>query len=261
MNSSILTAMEPLPIRVMGQWQPHLPEDLYIPPAAFEILLEHFEGPLDFLIYLIKKNGFDLLQLDIAPIAQQYLNYIENMQTFDIELSADYLVMAALLADLKSRLLLPQPKTPVFEDHPKKQLMDRLENYLRIKQGAEQLNQQTIFERDTFATHVGLSRSVNTPTGLHAEQLQQALWCLLQRPETPTHQIFAEPVLLEERIDSIQQQLQGGATLGFFQLIAPAQGRLGIAVTFMAILELSRQQKITILADGIEQTLLVQGVA
>jgi segregation and condensation protein A len=92
-------------IRVLDEWQEEIPEDLYIPPAAFEILLEHFEGPLDFLIYLIQKNGFDLLQLDIAPIATQYLSYMDGMKSLNIELTADYMVMAALLADLKSRLL------------------------------------------------------------------------------------------------------------------------------------------------------------
>lgn len=97
-------------IRVLDEWQETIPEDLYIPPAAFEILLEHFEGPLDFLIYLIQKNGFDLLQVDIAPIASQYLAYMDAMKSLNIELTADYMVMAALLADLKSRLLLPKPK-------------------------------------------------------------------------------------------------------------------------------------------------------
>ena len=101
MNQSVHNAMEDLPqIRVMDEWHDSIPEDLYIPPAAFEILLEHFEGPLDFLIYLLQKNGFDLLQLDIAPIAAQYLSYMDAMKSLNIELTADYMVMAALLADL-----------------------------------------------------------------------------------------------------------------------------------------------------------------
>ena len=126
-------------IRVLDEWQEAIPEDLYIPPAAFEILLEHFEGPLDFLIYLIQKSGFDLLQLDIAPIATQYLSYMNNMKSLNIELTADYMVMAALLADLKSRLLLPKPKTINIEKDPKQDLIDRLETYLRIKKAAERL--------------------------------------------------------------------------------------------------------------------------
>ena len=120
MNQSVHNAMEDLPqIRVMDEWHDSIPEDLYIPPAAFEILLEHFEGPLDFLIYLIQKNGFDLLQLDIAPIAAQYLSYMDAMKSLNIELTADYMVMAALLADLKSRLLLPKaPNTIQIEKDP-----------------------------------------------------------------------------------------------------------------------------------------------
>src|SRR5690606_36585521 len=125
--------------------------------AAFEILLEHFEGPLDFLIYLIQKNGFDLLQVDIATIAAQYLSYMDAMKSLNIELTADYMVMAALLADLKSRLLLPKPKSlATLEQDPKQELIDRLENYLRIKQAAERLGQMPILERDTFTTNVSL---------------------------------------------------------------------------------------------------------
>ena len=253
--------MEPLSIRVMGEWQQQIPEDLYIPPAAFEILLEHFEGPLDFLIYLIQKNGFDLLQLDIAPIAQQYLTYIEHMKSLNIELTADYLVMAALLADLKSRLLLPQPKSLAIEDNPKQQLVDRLENYLRIKQAAERLNQFNIFERDQFAAHVALNQAATAPTGYAAQQLHDAMLCIFMRPEPVVHHIAAEPVLLEDRIAAIEAQLADGELFGFNQLIEPSQGRLGMAVTFMAILELTRQQKVQIVHDGLEQTLTIQGVA
>ncbi|MEX5444862.1 segregation/condensation protein A, partial [Acinetobacter schindleri] len=122
-------------------------------------LLEHFEGPLDFLIYLIQKNGFDLLQVDIAPIASQYLAYMDAMKSLNIELTADYMVMAALLADLKSRLLLPKPKAiSELEKDPKQELIDRLENYLRIKQAAERLGQMPVLERDTFNTHVSLGQ-------------------------------------------------------------------------------------------------------
>jgi len=155
MNQTVHEPMEPSAhIRVLDEWQDALPEDLYIPPAAFEILLEHFEGPLDFLIYLIQKNGFDLLQLDIAPIAAQYLSYMHAMKSLNIELTADYMVMAALLADLKSRLLLPKPKNiSAAEADPKQDLIERLENYLRIKQAAERLGQMSVLERDTFAAN------------------------------------------------------------------------------------------------------------
>ena len=248
-------------IRVLDEWQDVVPEDLYIPPSAFEILLEHFEGPLDFLIYLIQKNGFDLLQLDIAPIASQYLAYMHAMKSLNIELTADYMVMAALLADLKSRLLLPKPKTIVLEKDPKQALIDRLETYLRVKNAAEQLNTFQILERDTFPVRVQLGTSpISVPEGYDANALQQAMYCIFQRPEPVIHQIQQEPVLLEERMAFIQHRIASGDVLSFQQLLSPQQGKMGMVVTFMAILELTRQQQITIVSTGIEMPLSIQGV-
>lgn len=246
-------------IRVLDEWQDTIPEDLYIPPAAFEILLEHFEGPLDFLIYLIQKNGFDLLQLDIAPIAAQYLSYMDAMKSLNIELTADYMVMAALLADLKSRLLLPKPKSATIEDDPKQELIDRLENYLRIKQAAERLGQMTILERDTFETNVMLGHVSFSNDGYDASLLRDAILCVFNRPEPVVHQILQEPVLLEERIAYIESKLESGEVLEFEALLKPSQGRMGMVVTFMAILELTRQQKVNIIATGVEAPLAIQG--
>lgn len=261
MTQAIHNSMEQLPhIRVLDEWQADLPEDLYIPPAAFEILLEHFEGPLDFLIYLIQKNGFDLLQLDIAPIASQYLAYIDNMKSLNIELTADYLVMAALLADLKSRLLLPKPKAVTLEKDPKQALIDRLETYLRIKQAAERLGQMPIFDRDTFATNVGIGQTSTVYQGYEADMLREAMFCIFNRPKPVTHQIKQEPVLLEERIAYIEHMVQSGEVLSFHDLLRPSQGQMGLVVTFMAILELTRQQKVQIVASGIEAPLAIQGI-
>ena len=260
MNEALHNSMEQLPsVRVMDEWQADLPEDLYIPPAAFEILLEHFEGPLDFLIYLIQKNGFDLLQLDISPIATQYLSYIDSMKSLNIELTADYMVMAALLADLKSRLLLPKPKSVQLEKDPKQELIDRLETYLRIKQAAERLGQMPIFDRDTFATNVGIGQTSTVYQGYEADMLRDAMFCIFNRPEPVTHQIVQEPVLLEERIAYIEHMVQSGDVLNFQDLLRPSQGRMGMVVTFMAILELTRQQKVQIVANGIESPLAIQG--
>ncbi len=261
MNQTVHEPMElSAHIRVLDEWQDTIPEDLYIPPAAFEILLEHFEGPLDFLIYLIQKNGFDLLQLDIAPIAAQYLSYMDAMKSLNIELTADYMVMAALLADLKSRLLLPKPKhlaTP--ENDPKQELIDRLENYLRIKQAAERLGQMTILERDTFETNVTLGHVSFSNDGYEASLLRDAILCVFNRPEPVVHQVLQEPVLLEERLAYIESKLQNGAVLEFEALLKASQGRMGMVVTFMAILELTRQQKVNIIATGIEAPLAIQG--
>ena len=248
-------------IRVLDEWQETIPEDLYIPPAAFEILLEHFEGPLDFLIYLIQKNGFDLLQLDIAPIAAQYLSYMDAMKSLNIELTADYMVMAALLADLKSRLLLPKaPNTIQIEKDPKQELIDRLETYLRIKQAAERLGQMPILERDTFSTNVSLGQTLDNNDGYDVQQLRDALFCVFNRPEPITHQIAQEPVLLEERMAFIESKVASGEVLVFESLLRPIQGRMGMVVTFMAILELTRQQRIQIVSSGVEAPLSIQGV-
>ena len=262
MNQPIHNPMEQAsPIRVMDEWQESIPEDLYIPPAAFEILLEHFEGPLDFLIYLIQKSGFDLLQLDIAPIAAQYLSYMDAMKSLNIELTADYMVMAALLADLKSRLLLPKTSTSiVIEKDPKQQLIDRLETYLRVKQAAERLGQIPVLERDTFPTNVSLGQITQNNQGYDIGLLRDALFCVFNRPEPVIHQIQQEPVLLEERIAFIESRLQSGEILHFEALLKPSQGRMGMVVTFMAILELTRQQKVNIIATGIEAPLAIQGV-
>lgn len=262
MNQSVHNAMEDLPqIRVMDEWHDSIPEDLYIPPAAFEILLEHFEGPLDFLIYLIQKNGFDLLQLDIAPIAAQYLSYMDAMKSLNIELTADYMVMAALLADLKSRLLLPKaPNTIQIEKDPKQELIDRLETYLRIKQAAERLGQMPILERDTFSTNVSLGQTLDNNDGHNVQQLRDALFCVFNRPEPITHQIAQEPVLLEERMAFIESKVASGEVLVFESLLRPIQGRMGMVVTFMAILELTRQQRMQIVSSGVEAPLSIQGV-
>lgn len=243
--------------RVNDEWFSELPEDLYIPPEAFAIMLERFEGPLDFLLYLVKKNGLDLVKLDIAPIATQYLSYIQLMKNLDIELAGDYLVMAALLADLKSRLLLPAPKSLNVEDDPRKNLLARLEEYARIKSGAAALNDQLVEGRDVFAVTVGVSQVVPVDAIIDREQfnaelLQLALRSLLTRPAPHEHRIIAEEIPLEDRILAVRHAVAGGRSIRFDRLLAPAQGRMGIVVTFMAILELLRQHEIEIVADGVE---------
>ncbi|MDQ9020823.1 ScpA family protein [Acinetobacter sichuanensis] len=260
MTQIVHNSMESLPpIRILDEWQDSIPEDLYIPPAAFEILLDHFEGPLDFLIYLIQKNGFDLLQLDIAPIATQYLAYMDSMKSLNIELTADYMVMAALLADLKSRLLLPKPKAINLEQDPKQALIDRLETYLRIKQAAERLGQMPILERDIFPAQVSIGQTASVYEDYEAEMLRDALYCIFNRPEPIIHKIEHEPVLLEERIAYIEQMAKSGQVLNFESLLKSNQGRMGRVVTFMAILELTRQQKILIISSGHDAPLAIQG--
>ena len=249
-------------IRVLDQHYQDIPEDLYIPPEAFAVLLMQFEGPLDFLLYLVQKNGFDLKNIDIAPIAKQYLDYMETMKSFDIELTADYMVMAALLADLKSRLLLPKVSTPfVIEDDPRKQLIDRLEHYLRVKQAAERLGQLSILERDVFEAKVSLGECGIVYEGYDATNLHDAMMCIFHRPQPHIHAVMHEAVQLDERIAFICKKLGSGDVLSFTDLLRPDQGRIGIVVTFMAILELVKQQQVHIVHDGSENLLRIQGKA
>ena len=183
------------------------------------------------------------------------------MKSLNIELTADYMVMAALLADLKSRLLLPKATSSmVIEKDPKQQLIDRLETYLRVKQAAERLGQLPILERDTFPAHISLGQVAQNNEGYDVSLLRDALFCVFNRPEPIIHQIQQEPVLLEERIAFIEYKLRSGEVLHFDALLKPSQGRMGMVVTFMAILELTRQQKVNIIATGIEAPLAIQGV-
>ncbi len=250
--------------RVNNEWFSELPDDLYIPPEAFAIMLERFEGPLDFLLYLVRKNGLDLVKLDIAPIASQYLAYIKLMHQLDIELAGDYLVMAALLADLKSRLLLPIPKSLTVEEDPRQSLLARLEEYARIKQGAALLNDQLIEGRDVFAVTVGVSNILPNDakiefTRFNANILQLAMRAMLSRPPIIEHRISAEEVPLEDRMMAVRQALQSGKSIRFDHLLVRAQGRMGIVVTFMAILELLRQQEIEIVDDGLNENQATAG--
>lgn len=257
MTTAAPSGVQSLSIRVHDEHYTELPDDLYIPPAAFAILLTQFEGPLDFLLYLVKKNGLNLRDLDIAPIAEQYLGYMQQMKSIDVELTADYLLMAALLADLKSRLLLPQPPQPEHETDPRRQLMRRLEDYLQIKQAAQQLDQLDVLEREVFTAQVGLGDPVIRPHGYAADLLQQAMLAVFARPVVQAHEVTADDIPLHVRLQAIQQLLAMGQTLTFEQLLEPAQGTLGRVVTFMALLELIRQQQVIIVHDGQHQPLAV----
>jgi segregation and condensation protein A len=250
-------------IRVDDEWFNELPDDLYIPPEAFAILLERFEGPLDFLLYLVKKNGLDLRTLDIAPIASQYLSYIALMHTLDVELAADYLVMAALLADLKSRLLLPRPtRGTAIEDDPRRSLLARLEAYAGIKTGAVALGQHAVLERDVYRAQTSLPEpAVRVVVEHHdAQQLAQAMQALLGRPPAVVHAVRHEAVQLDERLTAVLQAVQHGQWVRFDQLLLPAQGRIGIVVTLMAVLELLRQGHIRLTGDGVSAPLSIEGV-
>ena len=242
--------------RVEQTWLDDFPNDLYVPPEAFAILLERFEGPLDFLLYLVKKNGFDLRQIDVAPIAAQYMAYINLMQQLDVELAGDYLVMAALLADIKSRLLLPRPRQVELEDDPRQNLLERLARYAEIKAAAQRLQQSEILGRDC---HLAMAEPpIHQHTSHHAEHevfaaqlLRDAMLALLGRPQPSQHAVAAEPVDLAERIDRVQRAVHAGQPVLFTTLLSARQGRIGVVVTLIAVLELLRQRYIQVVDDGL----------
>lgn len=234
-----------------------LPEDLYIPPAALRVFLEAFEGPLDLLLYLIRRQNLDILAINVAAITHQYIEYVELMKAMEIELAGEYLLMAAMLAEIKSRTLLPrQPKEEGDdEEDPRAELIRRLQEYERLKEAAESLDTLPRMGRDWFSVQAGLppleSRVVHPEVEL--DELLGALAGLLKRAElTQKHHISREVLSTRERMLAIMEQLQrapGGYT-PFEALFALEEGRAGVVVTFMAILELAKEAMIEIVQNA-----------
>ena len=235
---------------VEGKPYQELPEDLYIPPDALEVFLETFEGPLDLLLYLIRRQNLDILNIPIAKITQQYIGYIEVMSNLKLELAAEYLVMAALLAEIKSRMLLPrQTEEDDNEEDPRVFLMRKLQEYEAIKKVAEDLDELPRTERDVFATAVDYS-AIEVVQKLPDVQLKEMLLAfqdVLKRVEQLSHhQITREPLSVRERMSTILENLKKSNSLVFSQLFTKKEGRHGVVVSFLAILELSKEGLIEI---------------
>ncbi len=222
-----------------------LPQDLYIPPDAMEVLLDTFEGPLDLLLYLIRKQNVDILNIPIAQISKQYVEYIRLMKALNIELAADYLVMAALLAEIKSRLLLPRPSEIEVEDSdPRATLIRRLQAYEIIKTVAQEIDLLPRLERDIFFPDVEMA-NLTLPENLPEvtlNELLRALQDVLKRSaQTAHHQIIKEPLSVRERMSAVLLRLCDTKEILFTQLFTVKEGRHGVVVTFLAILELSKE--------------------
>jgi len=230
---------------VQGQPYPVLPDDLYIPADAMEVFLDAFEGPLDLLLYLIRKQNLDILNIPIAQITHQYIGYIEMMGQLRLELAAEYLVMAALLAEIKSRMLLPRPpESEEEEEDPRAFLIRKLQEYEAIKQVAEQIDALPRNERDTFETVVDVS-TITVLQPLPDVQLKEILLAfqdVLKRVEQLTHhQITKEPLSVRERMAAILEKLNRSDSLAFAALFTRSEGKNGVVVSFLAILELSKE--------------------
>ncbi len=230
---------------VLGQTVTTLPKDLYIPPKALEVFLDTFEGPLDLLLYLIRKQNLDILQVPIAEITQQYMQYVELMQTMNFELAAEYLLMAAMLAEIKSRMLLPQKVTQEEEDtDPRAELIRHLQEYERFKKAAEQLDALPRMERDHAILHVAVPKQdkQRQHPDVDLSDLLQALHQVLKKAEMFSHHhVQREALSMREKMTYILQTLKTQTALPFTQLLSYEEGRQGVVVSFLAILELSRQ--------------------
>lgn len=233
---------------VNGQAVIDLPKDLYIPPDAMKVLLEAFEGPLDFLLYLIRKQNLDILDIPIASVTKQYMEYIDLMQELSLELAAEYLVMAAILAEIKSRMLLPREVNPEStEEDPRAELVRRLQEYERYKQAAEDIDKIPREERDTFSVEIGSSNiSVLKPLpNVVMPDLMRALMDVLKRAELNTkHHIQLDALSVREKMSHILGAVQNKEHFLFTSLFDLKEGRLGVVVTFLAMLELLKQSMI-----------------
>ena len=229
-----------------------LPDDLYIPPQAFAIWLEQFAGPLDFLLYLVKKNNVDLTQMPIFPITEQYLAYINELDTDHFELAGDYLLMASTLIAIKTELLLPKPQTPTDERDPKAELIERLEAYAQIKGASQRLDTLIRLERDVFLAMVSMPNSDIMHSELPSYSPNLLIESLLKmqlQPDYQMHTIKVDAVPLADRIASISRQLSTDGTRSFYELLDKSQGRIGIVVSFVAVLELMKRQLIGVISS------------
>lgn len=227
---------------VNGEVVTTLPQDLYIPPDALRIFLETFEGPLDLLLYLIRRQNLDILQISIASITLQYMQYISAMQALRLELAGEYLLMAATLAEIKSRLLLPKPILEGEEDpDPKATLIKRLLEYERFKEAAQKIDAFPRLERDFFMLNPAPPslRPVQIMPSVALKELFVVFAEVLQRSEMfSVHAMTKEPLSVEERMAQILTRLKAEHSVSFVECFSIQEGRMGIVVSLLAILEL-----------------------
>ena len=235
----------PTPLAVVqGQPVIELPQDLYIPPDALEVFLETFEGPLDLLLYLIRKQNLDILDIPIAQITRQYIAYIELMQVAKLELAAEYLVMAAVLAEIKSRMLLPRPEEEEHAEDPRAELVRRLQEYERYRKVAEELDQRPRVGREIHLAVVAFTgkRAARPQPKVTLTELLDAFRRVLERAELYRHHhVLRERLSVRERMTQILARIDSEKFVRFEELFNLAEGRFGVVVTFIAVLELLKE--------------------
>jgi len=235
---------------VEGQPISEMPRDLYIPPQALEVFLEAFEGPLDMLLYLIRRQNLDILDIPIAEITRQYMRYIELMQELQLELAGEYLLMAATLAEVKSRMLLPRLHTAdADEADPRAELVRRLQEYERFKRAAEGIERMPRLERDTWVACAELvdRKVVRIAPKVTLQEMLLAFQDVLSRNDMFAHlHVQRETLSVRQRMTDVLSALNASAFVDFVRLFRPEEGRMGVTVTFVAILELLREGLIEI---------------
>jgi len=238
---------------VSGEPVTELPRDLYIPPHALEVFLEAFEGPLDLLLYLIRQQNLNILDIPIAEISKQYTRYIELMADIQFELAGEYLVMAATLAEIKSRMLLPRAtEEESEEDDPRAELVRRLQEYERFKRAADDINILERLERDVIpaGAEVVERRVVTKLPDIALKELLTAFKEAVERSDMfAHHHIQREPLSVRERMSAVLVTLEGDQYADFGDLFAPEEGRMGVTVTFLAILELLKETLIDVVQN------------
>ncbi len=249
-------ALEPEQLRlalVYGEALSELPQDLYIPPDALEVFLEAFEGPLDLLLYLIRKQNIDILDIPVAEITRQYVGYVELMKSVRLELAAEYLVMAAMLAEIKSRMLLPRSAIAEDEeDDPRAELIRRLQDYERFKAVAENLDRLPRLGRDFSVPRLDApaARARKLLPQVSLEELLLSMAEVLRRADMfESHQVTREALSTRERMGAVLERLRDGGFVAFVALFSAAEGRLGVVVTFMAVLELIKESLVELVQN------------
>ncbi|WP_019624532.1 segregation and condensation protein A [Thioalkalivibrio thiocyanoxidans] len=230
--------------RVHGEPVAELPADLYIPPDALEVFLESFEGPLDLLLYLIRRQNLDILAIPIAEITRQYMAYIEVMRALRLELAGEYLVMAALLAEIKSRMLLPRPVEAAADEDtdPRMALIRQLQEYEQFKTAAERLDELPRMDRDVYAAGASVEALEGPPPPAPTmDELMEALAAVMHRASLSAHHhISTEQLSVRERMSSILEVLHPERFTDFVTLLLASEGRQGVVVSFLAVLELTK---------------------
>ena len=246
---------------IKGRLITEIPEDLFIPPDALRIILEEFEGPLDLLLYLIKKQNIDIVDIPIFPITVQYVEYIEMMESIKYELVSDYLVMASTLAEIKSRMLIPHDDEDEDEEDPRANLVKRLLEYQKYKDLSTEIDSISRVDRDTYLASgiiVHFKKKDIQPT-IEISQLEEVFKDVLRRADIlASHDIHSEPLSVRERMSNILEELGKNETISFIEFFDINEGRMGVIVTFLAILELVKDNLIDILQNESHSVIYLQ---